>query len=181
MLTTLACLALSMTTAAGILAWIDPSPSPTTAGANPQLVLAQVRSLLTEVLPAEGVAGRGVRVLATPPAGAGGLLQAQSAQPDVHFTIDDAGRVACAAHTWPRSGDDVASHWRIAVAASSSEGPMTTAQWQSLQALILALGERTPTAGSQAAVLPVQLDPTWCRVYEVDRDAVFQVPALAAK
>ncbi|GEM_PF-3507243 len=167
---TLICLAVSMTGAAWLLAWIDPMPPVADASVAAQEAVAQARALVEEGWPSKSTTWAEIEIVAAAPlAGTGALLRATGTADEAEFIVDVSGHLVPGSR-WARERDSAVI--RIAVAKRGANEPMTTAQWLTTRALVTAVNERTCPSGKS---LPIRLAPTWREAYGLPEGTVFQL------
>lgn len=140
---TLGCLAGAMTGTASLLAWIDPSPSPPPRILSQYELAVQARSLVFDDVSLRLGQWRHVEIVEGPSLqSAGVLLTAGVDRSESHFYVDDHGRLS-RTRQWDRQlAPSNAPHTiRIEIAHDDTELSPTTAQSNSVQALLDALNE----------------------------------------
>jgi len=154
MATVLVVLAGGMTSTAALLSWMDPGWPGDPENLTPQQLLHFARAVVSDSAVVERQHWEQVEVVARhDPVGRGTLLAATEPA-DVHFVIDEHGRVAPSAAWSGQVGiDQCPGTIRIEVAIGPAGRGLSAGQWSSLQALTNALGEVTGKPSS----LPVYL------------------------
>lgn len=174
MFSTLACLAVSMTGVAWLLAWIDPSPSTAEGSVPAEMVAARVRTIVDLPGRIDQARWLGVEIVAGDRlTGDAALLSASATVPDAHFVVDAQGEPSPAPF-WleQQAAAQGTATVRIEVACRDANEPMTKAQWAAVRGLVGALNARLCPSGES---LPIEVGPTWRRVYGLRPDTVFEL------
>jgi len=179
MLKTLGCLAGAMTLTSAMLGWIDRTPPTSLPQPSFDVALRLARSLVTRDVDIRRELWGRVEILAGPAKTASASLLTATASPAAyHFHVDLDG--------WPSRTrrwfhqEELAGHprsVRIQVARRDESEAMSQAQWNSVRALVAALGG---AVAAQGASLPVRLQTEWGQDYIVEPDRLQRTAPLQA-
>ncbi len=165
MVKTLLCLALSMTGAAALLGWLDPSTTPSPDALPFATIESVAREAVANAINLEPDRWRDVRVASSPAGGQlGNLLAARADWESSHFFVRFDGHITCGS-LWRNQRDRLESPGTIVVEVAQEEPgvAMSQAQWVGVRSLVRLLTETVaPTAGE----LPVTADNSWQAVYQ---------------
>jgi hypothetical protein len=177
MIVVLATLVASMTAAAAVLAWADPTEEAAARQLAPREILVVVQTVVGSADSGSLPANHPVAIVAAEDrVTEGRLLRATGRQRTCHFWIDADGR-PFRGSLWDQfnAAEGCPDGVRLEVVPPGKGQPMTTTQWLTVRALVDVLSERV---GGEVR-LPVSLGPDWSTVYGVEEGRLFELAPAA--
>jgi len=165
MVNTLVCLVVSMTGAAGLLGYLEPSVAPSPGSLPFDTIESVAWEVVTNTPNLDPQRWRAVNVASVlEPGSSGALLAARSDQESSHFFVHLDGHISCG--TLWRDQRELATSPGTIVVEVAQEGPgevMSEAQWVGVRSLVRSL---TETVAPIDGMLPVTADSSWQAAYQ---------------
>ncbi len=165
MVNTLVCLVVSMTGAAGLLGYLDPSVSPSPDSLTFDTIESVAWEIVSNTHNLDPQRWQAVNVASVlEPGDRGALLAARSNQESSHFFVHLDGHISYS--TLWRDQHELAASPGTIVVEVAQQGPgevMSEAQWVGVRSLVRSL---TETVAPIDGVLPVTADSSWQAAYQ---------------
>ncbi len=165
MVNTLVCLVVSMTGAAGLLGYLDPSVSPSADSLPFETIESVAWEVVADTFDLDPQRWQSVNVASRLESGEQGtLLVARASRVSSHFFVHFDGRISCGS-LW-RDQLELADSPGTIVVEVAQGGPgelMSEAQWVGVRSLVRSLTETVSPAGVE---LPITTDNSWQTAYQ---------------